>query len=142
MYEDCLGTVRNLHVQHDVLFKHEPCSDIALYAETLGNSLSDPTNRRWFCYVNNKKPEVAFAVLNNIERVYLKMAELTKNRGMVELALAGRWDEISPAPYEELAELAEAITTKLHSAARGGEVFTACTLYENSEKARAIARLK
>ncbi len=94
-YKDCLGTIGNLCVQHNVLFKHEPCSNIAVYAEALGNSLSDPTNKRWFRYVIDKKPVVLFAVLNNVEHVYLKMAQLTKN-GVVELAVADQWDEISP----------------------------------------------
>ncbi len=52
------------------------------------------------------------------------------------------WDDISPAPYKELAELAKTITTKLHSAAWGGKAFMDCTLYKHSEKARAIACLK
>ena len=73
-YEDCLGTFGNLYVQQNVLFKHDPHSDIALYAEALGNSPSDPTNKCWFRSVNNKNPEVAFAVLNIVKRVYLKMA--------------------------------------------------------------------
>ena len=56
------------------------------------------------------------------------------------MAATGSWDMVDVSSYEQVADLAIVAANKLDAAARGGESFTACVIWENSVRAISIKR--
>ena len=139
-YDDCLALLGNLWTLQRVFFTAEPKSELALFAELVGDCLSQPHIRRWMVSSEVTKPEIAYAILNVCEQVYLLLTGITRKRGECQKIVSGSWDGVDASPYEEVRELGERIVAKMESASRGGETFTACRLFENSTKAAAIKR--
>ena len=139
-FEDCLGLVANVWLQQQLFFEAEPKSSLTLFAETIGDSLSVPSIRRWLKRVGPKKPEIAFAILNYVEQAYILASGQTRKRTETAKVIAGNWDGVDNSPYLEIHELGVTLTNKLDSASRGGETFAPCRLYENSEAAKALQR--
>ena len=76
-----------------------------------------------------------------VERSYvLLVTGMARKRGQTKLVAAGSWDAVDASSYEQVADLAVVAANKLDAAARGGESFTACAMWENSVRAASIKR--
>ncbi|MCP4739334.1 MAG: hypothetical protein GY873_34645, partial [Bosea sp.] len=139
-YEDIMGLLGNLWLQPKVFFTTGGTSALEEFAELVGDACCVPVVKAWLKSVEASKPEVAFAILNACEQAYLLASGQTRNRTEMAKAAANNWDAIDSAPYVEVLEIGRTLVAKLDSAARGGECFTACRLYNNSRRATAVKR--
>jgi hypothetical protein len=139
-YPDILGLLGNIWLQQQVIFQQEPKSALTLFVEVLGDTVCAPHIKRWLLRSLPKKPEIAYAVLNYCEQAYLLVTGMARKRGQTKLIATPNWDAVDPSAYEQVADLAIVAANKLDAAARGGESFTACAMWENSVRAASIKR--
>ena len=123
-YNDILGLLGTLWLQPQVIFEPTPESSLCLFAELVGDAIIAPHIKRWLLRTLQKKPEVAYAILNVCEQAYLLALGQTRKRAQMVLFAQGDFASVDASPYEQINEMGIALVAKLDSAARGGENFT------------------
>ena len=108
----------------------------------VGDAICNPCIKRWLLSNVARKPEIAYAILNYAEQAYLLASGQTKKRALTKEVDKGDWAGVESSPYDQIIELAVTVCTKLESAARGGEAFTPCMMWENSKLVAAVVRPK
>ena len=129
-------------LQQQVIFEPTPKSSLCLFAELVGNAITAPHIKRWLLRTLQKKPEVAYTILNVCEQAYLLASGQTRKRAQTLLFAQGDYASVDASPYEQIDEMGIQLVAKLDSAARGGETFTPCMMWENSLRLTAAQRQK
>ena len=85
---DLLGT---LWLQQQVIFEPTPKSSLCLFAELVGDAITAPHIKRWLLRTLQRKPEVAYAILNVCEQAYLLASGQTRKRAQTVLSAQGNY---------------------------------------------------
>ena len=79
-YNDILGLLGTLWLQQQVIFEPTPKSTLCLFAELVGDAITAPHIKRWLLRTLQRKPKVAYAILNVCEQAYLLALGQTRKR--------------------------------------------------------------
>ena len=82
-----------------MIFEPTPKSRLSLFAAMVGDVITAPHIKRWLLRTLQKKPEVAYAILNVCEQAYLLASGQTHKRAQTRLFTQCDWPAVDASPY-------------------------------------------
>jgi len=139
-YASVLGLLGNIWVLQDIYFTDDATSCLREWAEIVGDCVCNTEVQRYMLSVQESKPEVAFALLNAAEQMFLQLTGQCCRRSELAKVNSKNWAGVSPDPFEDAKDIATSFCNKLANAAKSGEAITSGHMYENSLHALAMKR--
>ena len=129
-YTNIPGLLGTLWLQQQVIFKPTPKSSLFSFTELVGDAITAPHIKRWLLRTLQRKPEVAYTILNVCEQAYLLASGQTRKRAQIILFAQGDYASVDASSYKQINKMGVQLVAKLDIAACGGETFTPCMMWE------------
>ena len=139
-YANMLGLLGTMWLQQQVIFEPTPKSSLSLFMERMGDATTAPHIKRWFLRTLQKKPEVAYTILNVCEQAYLIASGQMHKRAQTRVFAQCNYTLVDTSPYKQIDKMGVQLVVKLNSAAQGGKTFTHYMMWENSVRFSAAKR--